>query len=882
VPSLDSSRPAPDAPKAKLKIFLGAAPGVGKTIEMLREGAARRRAGVDVVIGAVATHGRADTEGLARRFEVIPRRIVEKDGRRREEADIDAIIARAPTLVLIDDLAHVNAPGSRHPRRWQDVEELLAAGIDVATTLNVQHIESLADVAARLSRIEIGETVPDALIDRAEIELIDLPPDEIIERLKEGKVRVPEEISRVLAHYFSRANLSALRELALRRAALAVDTRMLDELDGPDREGWAAGERVLVAVSELPGSDILVRAAKRLADGLRAPWTALHVETPRTLALGQEGQTHLAAALRLASSLGATLAAVPATSVADGIRAQAAEMGATQLVIGKSRRSWWFTLRHGSVVDGLIRGLEGVAIHVIPSSAPAPSGGGYGAPREPGRGSLRDYAIATAGVALTTVLALLLEPVITASAVDMLYLLPVVAAATVFGIRVGLAASLFCALAYNFFFLEPHHTLIIQDPQNLVTIAVLAGVAMVASRLAGKLRSEATIGARSARENASIAAFAQKLAVVSDEATTALTICTEVSRLLGVDTIILAGRDGALETIAAVPPRTDPLGPVELAAAEWTLAHGDATGRDTTTLNAADWQFHPLKTSLAIMAVLGLADPRGHDPVPPERMTLLATLIGQAALAYERVRLEADIREVTLASERDRLRAALISSIGNDVRVPLTAVIAAADALGKGTPDPTLLATLRVETRRLGRFLADIVDMARVEAGALKVTAEPTDLAEAVAAAAHDLRAAIDPARIRLDIPPDLPRVSVDPRLLNHMLVNLIDNAARHGGGDAPITLEGRRLHDGLGLAILDEGPGLAPDQARHLFEGFLHGEKRDRGKATGLGLAIVKGLGDAMEIGVSAANRTPEGGARFTLHFPQALLTPPTPGAPG
>lgn len=880
MPPLDSSRPAPDAPsapKAKLKIFLGAAPGVGKTIEMLREGAARRRAGVDVVVGAVATHGRADTEALTRRFEVVPLRIVEDVGRRREEADIDAIIVRAPALVLIDELAHVNAPGSRHPRRWQDVEELLAAGIDVATTLNVQHIESMADIAARFSRIEIIETVPDALIDRAEIELIDLPPDEIIERLKEGKVHVPEEISRVLAHYFSRANLSALRELALRRAALAVDARMLDEMEGTDREGMAASERVLVAVSELPGGETLVRAAKRLADGLRAPWTALHVETPRTLALSEEGQANLAAALRLAASLGATLATVPATSIAEGIRAQVAEMGATQLVIGKSRRSWWFTLRHGSVVDGLMRGLEGVAIHVLPSAAPTPSTLGYGA-RERSSATPRDYAIAVAGVALTTLLALLLEPIITASAVDMLYLLPVVAVATVFGIRVGLVASLLCALAYNFFFLEPRHTLIIQDPQNLVTIAVLAAVAMVSSRLAGRLRSEATIGARSARENAGIAAFAQQLAVVSDEAATGATICAEVSRMLGVDTIILAGREGALHTIAAVPPRADPLGPVELAAAEWALVHGGPTGRDTTTLNAADWQFHPLKTSLGILAVLGLADPRGCEPVPPDRMTLLATLIGQAALAYERVRLEADIREVTVAGERDRLRAALISSIGDDVRVPLTAVIAAADALDEGMPDPALLATLRVETRRLGRFLADIVDMTRVEAGALKVLAEPVDLAEAVAAAAHDLRATIDPGRIRLDVPPDLPRVSVDPRLLNHMLVNLIDNAARHGGGSTPITLEGRRLHDGISLAVLDEGPGLAADQAKRIFDGFLHGERRDRGNATGLGLAIVKGLGEAMTIGVSATNRTPEGGARFVLHFPETLLVPTTP----
>jgi len=887
VPSSDPSRPAPDAPsvpRAKLKIFLGAAPGVGKTLEMLREGATRRRAGLDVVIGAIETHGRADIEALARRFETVPRHVVERDGRRQEEADLDAIVARAPALVLMDDLAHVNAPGSRHPRRWQDVEELLAAGIDVATTLNVQHIESLTDVAAQFSRVQVAATVPDALVDRADIELIDLPPDEIVERLKEGKVHVPEEVSRVLAHYFSRPNLSALRELALRRAALAVDAQ-LEEMEGVDRGIRTAGERVLVAVSELPGSETLVRAAKRLADALRAPWTALHVETPRTRALGEEAQTQLAHALQLAASLGATLATVPATNVAEGIRAQLAEMGATQLVIGKSQRSWWFTLRHGSVVNRLLHGFAGVAIHVIPSAtrptSPPGAAPAEAAPRPPLGVRLRDYGIATGMVALTTLAALGLVPIISAGSVDMLYLLPVIAAATLFGIRVGLLASLLSALAYGYFFLEPLHTLIIRDAPNIATLLVLAAVAMVASRMAGRLRSEATIGARSARENASIAAFAQQLAIVSKEKDTAGAICAEVSRLLGVDTVLLARRDGVLVMIEAAPPRAESLGPVEMTAAEWAFDHGEPTGRDTSTLAAADWQFHPLKTSLGTMAVLGLVEPRGRTPVPPDRAILLATLIGQAALAYERVRLEGDMREVTVAGERNRLRAALISSIGDDVRVPLTAVIAAADALDKeeeGPPDPALLGTLRVETRRLSRFLADIVDMSRVEAGALNIAAEPTDLVEAVAAAAHDLRATLDPARIVLDIPPDLPRVSVDQRLLNHMLVNLIDNAQRHGGGGAPITLEGRRVHDGITLAVLDEGPGLRPDQAPHIFEGFLRGEKRDRGNATGLGLAIVKGLADAMDIAVSATNRANEGGARFTLHFPETLLVPATP----
>lgn len=516
---MSPARPSPDAllkaarreARGRLKIFLGAAPGVGKTFEMLREGAELLRRGTDVVAGIIETHGRAETEALLAPLEVMPRRRIAHGPYSLGEFDLDAMLTRRPQLALIDELAHSNAPGSRHTKRWQDIEELRDAGIDVLTTLNIQHVESLNDVVAGFTRVRVRETVPDAIIDDAEVEIVDLPPDELIERLQAGKVYVPAEATRALGHFFTKSNLSALRELALRRAAQAVDRELLDHVETQGEPGtWAAGERLVVAVGDEQGGDAVIRAAKRLADALHAPWTAISVETSRNASLAPAALTRIADALKLASGLGATITTVPARSVADGIRAQLAETRATALIIGKSRRSWWFERRHGSVVDRLVRSLDGVAVHVVPIAAPGSSD--PGPKRTPRPRAVRGVLIALGLVALTTAVAKTVQPIFGLNSIDLLYLLPVVGSATLLGLRASLAASLAAALAYNFFFLPPLYTFTIEDPQNVVTLVVLTGVAVVASQLAGRLKREATVGVRAAVENAAIAAFGQRLA----------------------------------------------------------------------------------------------------------------------------------------------------------------------------------------------------------------------------------------------------------------------------------------------------------------------------------------------------------------------------------
>lgn len=877
----ERDRPAPEAflrqatqeGRGKLKIFLGAAPGVGKTYEMLLEARARHDAGADVVVGVVETHGRKETERLIDGLEVVPRRAIQYQGHALYEMDIDALLARRPQLALVDELAHTNAPGSRHPKRYQDVEEMLDRGIDVWSTLNIQHVESLNDVVASFTRVRVRETVPDSILEAAEVEVVDIPPDELIERLKEGKVYLPEEATRALSHFFSKSNLSALRELALRRAAQAVDAQMLDYVRAHALGGtWAGSERIVVAVSELPGGENLVRAAKRIADAQRAPWTAVHIETARTKALSPDDHRRVAQTLALAAQLGANVASVPATSVVDGLKAFAADARATQLVVGKSSRSRWFELRHGSVVDRLVRETPDVAVHVLPiqESVQPPrhltptSAGGWGLPSA--------YFWASAMVAGVTALAATLFHILNLGNVALLYLLPVMAAASLFGLRPGLYAGLASSLAYNFFFLPPVYTLTISNPENIVSILVLLGVAAVTSQLTSRVRAQADVAASSARTNAELAGFLRTLTAVNEGEDLLRTIALELSRMFHVRVVVLQQTKAGL-TVQAASDAEVVLGALDSAAAQWTWDTGQPAGSGSGTLTASEWLFQPVKTAGRVLAVIGFARAEGGEPVRPDQLPLLTSQLDQAALALERLRLQAEMRDVDAVRERDRLRAALLSSVSHDLRTPLTTIIAAVPELRKGRR-PELIDSVEAEANRLNRFVANLLDMARVESGALPLHIEPVDLTDAVASAVQDARRALEGRPVALEVPPNLPLVRADPQLLHHCLLNLLDNAGRYGKPGTPIVIRGERRREELVLSVIDAGPGLPAGREREVFESFKRLEGSDRSIAgTGLGLAIVKAFAEAMNIGVEASNRDDHPGARFSLRFPEALI---------
>jgi two-component system sensor histidine kinase KdpD len=867
-------RAAAQEGRGRLKVFLGAAPGVGKTYEMLKQAAARRDGGTDVVIGVVETHGRADTAALTRDLPILPRRMVAHQGHELAEMDLDAILARRPDLVLVDELAHTNAPGSRHDKRYQDVEELLAAGIDVFSTVNIQHLESLNDVVASFTKVRVRETLPDRVLESADIEVVDIPPDELIERLRDGKVYVPEEASRALGNFFSKSNLSALRELALRRAAQTVDAQMLDYLRAHALAGtWAGGERIVVAIGEGEGAATLVRAAKRLADALGAPWTAVHIETPRGQRLSTTEHANVAATLHLASQLGGQVASIPAASITEGLKQFAVEARATQLIVGKSMRSRWFELRHGSVVDRVVRETPGVTVHVLPLPGAAGRDGARG-PRGGAWGRLRDYLVALGLIALVTAVGAALFSAGNITNVGLLYLLPVMIVATRYGMRPGVITSLASSLCYNFFFIPPTHTFTIQDPQNILTVLVLLGVAVASSQLAARVRDQALLAQRSAGQNSALAGFARQLTATTRRDELGQLLCAEVGRLLDAHAVLLLPGGGELETVAAVPPE-DRLAAIEQAAARWAFENGQPAGRGSETLTASEWLFHPLAAGGRTLGVLGLARPDAGT-VRSDQLPLLLSLLDQAALALERIALEAEMATVTQLKERDRLRATLLSSVSHDLRTPLTTILGTlAGIVPASDRQASQLTAARAEAERLNRFVANLLDMVRIEAGALTQSLEPVDLVDAVDAAARDLRHSLAGHPLDLDLAPDLPFVMVDPQLFHHCLINLVENAAKYGDDHGPIRITAARHGSALSLDILDEGPGIPPADTQRLFETFTRIEGSDRKGGTGLGLAIVKGFAEAMGLSVAAANRTDRRGAHFSIRFPEHRLRP-------
>jgi len=648
---------------------------------------------------------------------------------------------------------------------------------------------------------------------------------------------------------------------------------MLDEVRALGIGGtWAGGDRIVVAVSELPGADELVRAAKRVADGLRGPWTALFVETPRAAGFTDAEHARVAAAMTLATQLGGAVATVPASNVVEGIQSFLIDARATQLVMGKSRRSRWFELRHGSVVDRLIRDTPGVTVHVLPIEAG--HGGERRGHRRPARwGTPLGYTVTTAMVAAVTGAASALFHVLNLGNVALLYLLPVMAAASLYGLRTGLFAGLVSSLAYNFFFLPPVGTLSISNPENLVSVVVLLGIAVATSQLTARVRAQADLAAAGARTNATLAGFLRQMTSVGEVGQVAQMICDDVRRLLDVHVVLLAPSPGHGLGVLAASDADYRLDVMDTAAATWAFDNGHPTGKGSGTLAASEWLFQPMKAGDRAIAVLGVARDSGRDPVRADQLPLLASLIDQAALVLERLRLESEMRDVEAVRTRDRLRAALLSSVSHDLRTPLTAVIAAAAQLHHGAT-PELIGTIEGEAQRLNRFVANLLDMARVEAGALKLSVEATDLSDAVTGAAHDARRALEGHRVRLDVPPDLPLVRADPQLLHHCLLNLLDNAGRYGDPGTEVVVEGRHRFGELRLSVLDHGPGLPPGREAEVFETFRRLEGSDRAiGGTGLGLAIVKAFAEAMGMSVEAANREGGAGAAFTVIFPARLM---------
>jgi two-component system, OmpR family, sensor histidine kinase KdpD len=881
-------RPSPEAlldaakqeGRGRLKIFLGAAPGVGKTYEMLLQGQAKRREGVDVIVGVVETHGRRETETLLEGFEIVPRQEVEYKGHRLTEMNLDAILKRRPQLVLVDELAHSNAPCGRHPKRYLDVEELVAAGIDVFTTLNIQHVESLNDVVARITRIRVRETVPDSILDMAdEIELVDLTPDDLIQRLRDGKVYVSQQAERAIRHYFSPGNLTALRELALRRTAQRVDDQLLSHMQAHAIAGpWPAGDRVLICVSEASNTPALIRYARRIAERLHAPWSAIYVETARTQRLSDAERDRITEHLRLAERLGAVTITIPGRKIADEVVAYAEANNITQIVIGKSDRSRWFEMLHGSVVHDLVRRTGSISVQVISAEADEPA-----APRSvPTRPPPRPFELwAYIGSAVAVAAALgigeLIGNLIGVQSITLVFLMAVLGSAIAWGLWPSLFACLLSALAYNFFFLPPVYTFTIADPENVVALFFFALVAVIVSNLTAATRQQIVSARARAKTTAELYGFSRKLAGIGtlDDLLWATTY--QVSSMLKLSTVLLLpDREHGGLTLACGYPPEDRLDEADMAAARWSWDKNYPAGRGSDTLPGGRWLFLPLRTGSGPVGVIGIERDTPGPLLTPDERRLLDALVDQAAVAIERISLARGLAEARVIAETERLRGAVLTSISHDLRTPLASILGTVSSL-RSFPDKyeasernELLATLQDEAERLNRFVGNLLDMTRLEAGAIDSKLDFVDIAEIVGAALERAGSVVSRHRVEVAIAPDLPMVRLDAVLFEQVLFNLLDNAAKYSPPGSRIDLRARTDGDTVVLEVVDEGPGIPQGDLERIFDKFYRVQAQDRQRAgTGLGLAICRGFVEAQGGRIDAKNRVDRSGAVLTVRVP-------------
>ncbi len=879
-------RPSPEAllrqaareGQGRLKIFLGAAPGVGKTYKMLTSAQIAREEGIDVVVGIVETHGRAETKALLEGLEIVPRRRIDYKDHTLEEMDIDAILARRPRLVLVDELAHTNVVGSRHPKRYLDVEELLTAGIDVYTTLNIQHVESLNDVVAQITHIRVRETVPDSILDRADdIEIVDLSPDDLIERLREGKVYVPGEAERALRNYFQPGNLTALRELALRRTAQRVDEQMLTYMRAHAISGpWAAGERVLVCISEDPAAAGLVRYAKRLSDRFHAPWTAVYVETSRYPRLSEAERDRIADTLRLAERLGGQAVTIPGRAIADDVVGYAEANNITQIVIGKSERSRWFEMLHGSVVHDLTRRAGNISVHVIAGEGgePVPAKTvGTETPKQPF--DAKPYAITVGILVVALLVGLALQQFLNVLNIALVFLTAVLVVAARFGLWPSLFACVVSVLAYNFFFLPPLYTFTIADPENVLALVAFLVAALVASNLAAGTRAQVVASASRARITEELLGFSKKLAGVATLDDLLWATAYQIASMLKLRVVILMPDGLDLGVKAGYPPE-DEIDGADIAAAKWSWAHNHAAGRGSDTLPGAKRLFLPLRTGRGAVGVIGLDRETPGILLSPDSRRLLDALMDLAALGIERVHLQGDLDNARLQTERERLRSALLTSVSHDLGTPLASIIGSASSLKSvgarydEAQRNELVSTILEEAERLNRFVGNLLDMTKLEAGTIAPKREMIDLGEVVGTALQRAGKVLANHRVTIDLAPDLPMLALDFVLLEQVLFNLLDNAAKYAPRDSLVEIRARRRNEIVQLDVLDEGEGIPPDQLERIFDKFHRVQDGDRRRpGTGLGLAICRGFVAAMGGTIRARNRSDRRGADFVIEFP-------------
>jgi len=864
--------------RGKLKIFFGSSAGVGKTYAMLQEAHRIQAEGIDVIAGIIETHQRPETKQLLEGLPQLPRLEVEHRGVKVSEFDLDAALIRNPAILLVDEFAHTNAPGCRHPKRWQDVEELLKAGIDVYTTINVQHLESLNDVVESITGIPVREMVPDSMFDEAnDIVLVDIPPDELLNRLREGKVYIAEGANeRAIQNFFKKTNLLSLRELALRRTADYVDA---DTDDERRREGLStpniAGDRIMVCIGPDKFASKLVRTGKRLAAALKAPWIAVYIEAPDAESQSPRIRQHIQQVLQSAENNGAEVITLQGARIGDELIDYARNRGITKIIIGKSIRPFWKRLFRGNLAEMVIAESGDIDVYIVTAPAPAFLSQTFSQKKNPFSFPairISDYIFALIFVAVSTGIGYLLRSTfsgISHSDVIMIYLIGAVTAAAWLGRWPAMLYSLLSVGCFNYFFVEPVFTFNVYDSSYWLTFAVMFFACFVISSQAARLREQMLFSRRRERETQLFYKLTKQLSVTRDERIMAKNMESCIAEALQAGTNIWYPDEKGALTLYVGSVVADQI--KEETAAQWCFDHREPAGLGTNTMPSAQHYCLPVIGTKSVLGVLGILPKSGHEAFLSDQVVMLKTLAGLLASALERLRAAEVAEKTNLLVEKEKLRNTLLSSVSHDLKSPLSAITGAASALLEETPKNPLLVSIRQEATRLTRVISNLLDITRIEGGQINLHLQPYYPAEIIGSAVDTCREMMKKHKLTMHVMDNMPLVKMDGLLMGQLIQNLLENAAAHTPAGTEVDIKADIIDGAFRLEISDNGPGIPAGQEKEIFSKFATFSRGDRPKGTGLGLAICQSIMAAHQGKIWAENK-PEGGCRFMIEMPAQL----------
>ena len=876
------------AMRGKLRIYFGSSAGVGKTYAMLAAAQKLKDEGRDVLAGVIETHGRVETAGLLEGLEILPRKLLGHRAKALQEFDLDAALARRPDLILVDELAHSNVPGVRHPKRYQDVEELLAAGISVFTTLNVQHLESLNDVVGGITNVRVFETVPDTVFDEAdEVVLVDLTADELLARLKAGKVYVPQQAERAAENFFRRGNLMALRELALRRTADRVEGDVQAyRVDRSIGSVWKTGAKLLTCVAPGPGGERVVRAAARLASQLNADWHAVYVETPALQRLPAARRERILGTLNLAKELGATTAVIADPNVAESLIAYARNHNLSKLVIGRdpSRRLWPWQRSSGQKLAMLAPDIDLVEIghdkQKQPETTPSRRAPAIPESREKTRGRRLRYLWATIACGAVTLGALPLANHFDRSNIVAIFILAVVLVAVRFGRGPSALAAVLSVCAFDFFFVPPVFSFAVSDVQYLLTFLVMLTVGLITGQLTAGLRFQARVAAHREERAGSLYALSRDLSAAMEVGEVMAISIKSIERVFRASAAVLLPNESG--QLVSCPLRADSPLQVELGTAQWSYDKGRAAGFTTDTLPGSEILYIPLRAPSQARGVLAVKAHNRRLLQIPEQHQLLETFAALVAIALERVHYVHVAQQALVRMESERLRNSLLAAVSHDLRTPLTVLQGLAEILAMNHPPlaPVQLEAaelMQEEARRMTALVNNLLDMARIERGEVRLHLEWQPLEEVVGVALNATEQALKQHKVRTSIPEGFPLVRIDAVLMSRVLVNLLENASKYTPAGSEVILSAQVSGNQWSITVADSGPGLPVGREEEIFQKFTRGDRESSTRGVGLGLTICRAIVESHHGRIIGLNR-PGGGAVFQITLPLGFPPPNEP----